>query len=784
MLFNYLKIAFRNFFRNPGYSSINIFGLSIGIATALVIFLWVLDEVKFDTGYPDHERIYQVMTNAIYPNGDVNTTESTTGPLAEAINNEIPDVEVAGRAADESNILLRHENTSLLQDGMWADPTILKIYSIKVLRGSSAKLLEDPNSFILTKKSADKFFPNGDAIGKNFVINEKYKMTVAAVVEDPLPNSSFSFDFLMPYDVHYKENEWMKQWGNYNDMTFLKLKPLSREEALNEKLKELFKAKCPDCHHQPFAQQLSSKHLYNHYENGKPDGGRIEYVKIFSLAAVFILIIACINYMNLATARSTSRSREVGVRKATGAHRSQLVSQFIGESFIITGVSTILSIGIVQALLPIFNSIMNKKISADFSDPKILFALLGLTAVTSIIAGSYPAFFLSSFRPATVLKGQLQSSLAGASLRKGLVIFQFALSVILMIGSLAIFKQTQYIMSTKLGFDRENILVFNMHAGVYDNQQTFKNEVLKFSGIHNVSFAGQDPFAVGAMTTGVKWQGKDEKDIVPFKLIFTDKDFLSTMKMELLEGSNFTNEKADSVNYIINETAAKRIGFKNAIGASLDVWDSPSGKVIGVVKDFHNVNLHNAIEPLIIMCRTNNTWRGFVKIEAAATTEAIKHLEAVHKKFDPAYPFQYDFLDKSFERQYTSESTIKNLSIAFTAIAIFISSLGLFGLASFMAERRTKEIGIRKVLGASVQQITFLLSSDFLRLLLIAFIIAIPIAWYFANEWLTAFAYHTDLTVAIPFIAAGVLLATALLSVGYQAIKAAIGNPVNSLRNE
>ncbi len=784
MFFNYLKIALRNFVRHPGYSSINIFGLSIGIATALMIFLWVLDEVRFDTGYRDHERIYQVLTNAIYPNGDINTGESTTGPLAEAINNEIPDVDAAGRAGDEPKMLLRNENNSILQDGMWADPTILKIFSIKVLKGNSAKLLEDPNSFILTKKTADKFFPNQDALGKNFVINEKYKMTVSAVVENPQPNSSFQFDFLLPYDVHYKENEWMKQWGNYNDMTFLKLKPLAKEEAVNAKLKDLFKAKCPDCHHQPFAQQLSSRHLYDHYENGRPDGGRIEYVKIFSLAAVFILIIACINYMNLATARSTSRSREVGVRKATGAHRGQLISQFVGESFIITCVSTLLSIGIVQALLPLFNSIMNKKIAVDFSDPKILIALVALTVFTSLIAGSYPAFFLSSFRPATVLKGQLQSSLAGASLRKGLVIFQFALSVILMIGSLAIFKQTQFIMSTNLGFNRENILVFDMRAGVSSNQQTFKNEALKFSGIHNISFAGQDPFSVGAMTTGVKWPGKDEKDIVPFKLIFTDKDFLSTMKMELIEGSNFTDEKADTVNYIINETAAKRIGYKDAIGAPLDVWNSPSGKVIGVVKDFHNVNLHNAIEPLIIMCRTDNTWRGFVKVEAAATQEAIKHLESVQKKFDPAYPFQYEFLDKSFERQYTSESTIKNLSIAFTSIAIFISSLGLFGLASFMAERRTKEIGIRKVLGATVQQITFLLSTDFLKLLFISFVIAIPIAWYFANEWLTAFAYHTDLTFAIPFIAAGVLLATALLSVGYQAIKAAIGNPVNSLRSE
>ncbi|MBS1506555.1 MAG: ABC transporter permease [Bacteroidetes bacterium] len=784
MVLNYLKIAFRNFSRHLGYSSITIFGLSIGLATSLMIFVWVLDELRFDTGYDDHERIYQVLTNAVYTNGDIKTSESTTGALAEAIANEIPEVEEAGRAGDEPNMLLRHENNSVLQDAMWADPSMLKIFSVHVLQGNPANLLVDPNSFILTKKTADKFFPGQDAIGKSFTINEKYKMTVSAVVEDPLPNSSFRFAFLLPYDVHYKENPWMAQWGNYNDMTFIKVKPGVNVSDVNVKLKKLMKSKCPDCHHQPFAQQFAERHLYNHYENGKADGGRIEYIRIFTLAAIFILVIACINYMNLATARSAGRSREVGVRKAIGSHRSQLIGQFIGESLLITTLSTLLAVVMVQLMTPLFNTVMNKQMTVDFTDPKLLIALVSLTVVTSLIAGSYPAFFLSSFRPASVLKGQLQSTLAGATLRKGLVVFQFALSAMLIIASLATYKQTQFILSKNLGFNRENVLVFDMHAGVSSNQATFKNEALKFPGIHAISFAGQNPFSIGMMTTGVKWPGKDEKDIVPFKLVFTDKDFLPTLKMELIEGSNFTDEKADSTHYIINEAAVKRIGLKNAIGASLNVWNSPSGKVIGVVKDFHNVNLHNAIEPLIIMCRTDNTWRGFVKVEANATQQAIKHLESVQKKFDPNYPFQYEFLDKSFEKEYTSETTIEKLSIVFTAIAIFISSLGLFGLASFMTERRTKEIGIRKVMGASARQITVLLSSDFLKLLLISFVVAVPIAWYGVSQWLITFAYHADLNFSLPLIAAGVLFMTAVLSVGYQSVKAALGNPVNSLKNE
>jgi len=342
----------------------------------------------------------------------------------------------------------------------------------------------------------------------------------------------------------------------------------------------------------------------------------------------------------------------------------------------------------------------------------------------------------------------------------------------------------QFIKTKNLGFNRENILVFDMHAGVTGNQESFKNEALKFSGIHSVAFAGQNPFSVGAMTTGVKWPGKGENEKVPFRLVWSDKDFIPTMKMELIEGSNFTNNKSDSTNYIINETAAKRIGYQRAVGSPLDVWNSPSGKVIGVVKDFHNVNLHNSIEPLIIMCRTQNTWRGFVKIESASAGRAIEHLAATQKKFDPAYPFDYEFLDKSFEKEYANESTIEKLSTAFTAVAIFISSLGLFGLASFMAERRTKEIGIRKVMGATVQQVTLLLSKDFLKLLVISFLVAIPLAWMGANQWLVTFAYHFDLTFVLPLIAAAVLFFTALVSVGYQSIKVAIGNPVESLRSE
>ncbi len=784
MLRNYMTVAFRNFYRHLGYSSINVFGLAIGIATSILISLWVIDELRVDTDFPDHKRIYQVLYNSTFSDGHMETSEGTSGLLAEAMMAEIPEVEAAGRWDDPAPTLLRIGNKSLLQKGLWTDPGILKIFSMKVVRGSDKDLLKDPNSFVITQRTAERFFPKEDPIGKTFKVDEKYEMTVSAVIENPSSTSSKQFDFLLPYGVHYKENPWMEAWGNFNDQTYIKIKDNVNVDELNNKLRTLVKSKCDKCYNQPFAQQLAEKHLYDHYENGKPDGGRIDYIHLFVFTAIFILMIACINYMNLATARSASRSREVGVRKATGAHRSQLIFQFIGESLMITSISIVLALVLVQLALPFFNDIIGKNIVVDFSKPSFLFSLVGLMVITSVIAGSYPAFFLSSFRPASVLKGQLESGLAGASLRKGLVVFQFALSVVLIMASLVVFEQTQFIMSKNLGFNRENILVFDIHEGVSHNQQTFKNEALKFSGIHSITFAGQNPFSVGGMTTDVIWTGKGENEKMPFKLIFTDKDFIPTMKMELKEGSNFTDNNADTIHYIINEAAAKRIGYQQPVGAPLNIWNNPSGKIIGVVRDFHNVNLHSNINPLIIICRTDNTWRGFVKIESASFKEAVKHLEATQKKFDPAYPFEYEFLDKRFDKEYANESTIKKLSISFTAVAILISSLGLLGLASFMAERRTKEIGIRKVMGATVQQVVILLSKDFLKLLVISFLLAIPLAWVAANQWLATFAYHIDLTFALPLIVACLLVAIAVISVGYQSVKSAFGNPVDSLRSE
>jgi putative ABC transport system permease protein len=784
MIRNYIIVAFRNFMRNTGYSSINVFGFSTGIATAILIFMWVAAELKYNTGFKDHEQIYEVLNNAANSAGEIKTGQSTPGPLAEAMMNEFAEVEFAGRVDFGNNMLLRYENNSLMQRGMWADPQILKIFSIPVLQGKSDKLLIDPSSFVITQQTAEKFFPNQSPLGKEFKIDEKYSMIIAAVVANPPANSSLQFDFLLPYEVYYKENKWMSEWGNYNDRTFFKLKEGADFATLDKKLRGLLKTKQNASSNEAFAQSISDTHLYNRYEDGKPVGGRIEYVRLLSIAAIFILLIACINYMNLATARSANRGREVGVRKVSGAHRGELIIQFISESLMITTASVVLALMIVQVVLPTFNQLMNQNLELNMLQPEFIAGMIALTIFTSLIAGSYPAFFLSSFRPAVVLKGLSNSRAAGSALRKSLVIFQFALSVAMIIFSLTVYEQIQFIKTKNLGFDRENVIVFDMHEGVYKNQETFKTEALKFPGVKNVTFAGQDPFSVSATTRDVVWSGKNPEENIPFKLVFTDKDFIPTLKFELLEGRNFIDNKSDTTNYIINEAAARIIGYKNPIGEYLSVWNSPTGKIVGIIKDFHNVNLRNNMEPVILMCRTDNTWRAFAKLENNSISRAVQHLGDVQKKFDPAYPFNYEFLDKNFQKEYMTENRTEKLSVVFTVVAILISCLGLFGLAAFTAEQRTKEIGIRKVLGASIRQITVLLCNDFVKLVAVSFVIATPLTWYLAADWLESFAYHIELTVLTPLLAAGLLLMIVLISVGYQSLSAALGNPADSLKND
>jgi putative ABC transport system permease protein len=553
---------------------------------------------------------------------------------------------------------------------------------------------------------------------------------------------------------------------------------------VNKKMADVITKNCKECAGiQPILHRYTDIRLHSNYKNGKVDGGRIQYIKGFMFTAIIILLIACINFMNLATARAAMRGREVGVRKVIGAQRKNLIIHFIGESLLITFFSMALALITVQLLLPSFNVLTGKSVGLDLSEPAILLALFSILLFTGILAGSYPAFVLSSFKPVTVLKGQAQSLLSGAGLRKTLVVAQFAISAVLISGSIIVNNQIQYIRTKNLGFNKDNVITMQLRGGVEKHIQAFRNEALKHPGIISMSTAQHNPFSVDNSTTDPIWPGKEDGEQISFRAITSDEHFIPTMGMQLIAGRNFNGARADTVNYIVNEAAVKAMRLDDPVGTPLEMWFG-KGQIIGVVKDFHNRNFREKIEPLIFTYYPENSWRIFIRLDGNNIQESISFLQDTYKKFDSVYPFEYSFLDKQFDDVYNAETTTGRLSIAFMVIAIIISCLGLFGLASFTAERRTKEIGVRKVLGASVPNLIMLLCSDFTKLILIALMIGLPFAYYLTSSFLAQYEYHTEMNLWIFVFVALLTLAIAILTVIYQSTKAATINPANTLRND
>lgn len=781
---NYLKTALRNLLRYKGYSFINIFGLTVGLATAIFIFLWVADEVSYDRFHKNGDRAFRLMRTATSNDGRIVTRSSMPEPLAEAMQNGVPEIESTLRLTWNMQLLVRSGEKAFYENGFYADSTLFSIFTFPLIQGNRENPLPDISSIAISEKLAEKYFNNEDPIGKILRIDQKSDFKVTAVFADVPKNSELRFDYVLPFEVWRKENKWSEGWGNTGMQMMASLKPGADPDAANKKIGGLIRKNCEDCTSIPFLFPYTKLRLYGEFENGQNTGGRIDYVLSLSLVAVIILIIACINFMNLATARAATRSKEVGVRKAIGAKRSGLITQFLSESFLLTAVALLFALMLVQLFLPFFNSLADKSIRLDFTDPLFLSGLLIVSLFATLLAGIYPAFFLSSFQPVSVLKGT--TPLSGGRFRKALVVVQFVASVVLILVSIIVYNQITFIRNTHLGFDKENILMLDQFQGVFKNQEAFKRDLLQNTRIRKVSFAGHHPFNVGHRTDDPSWPGKPEDGDISFKVIQCDYDFISLMNIPVLEGRNFTGlVKEDSSNFIINEQAMKVMGFtpENIIGTPFTLWET-TGRIVGVVKDFNNANLHEAIDPQIFVYNPKSTWRVYVKAESTDWAETIAYIKRTQLKYDPDFPFQYSFLDQEFNKLYSSEEVIGKLSLSFTVVAVLISCLGLFGLASFTAERRMKELGIRKVLGASAVKLIVMLCSDFTRLVFLSLIIGIPIAWYLGIKYLSGYTFHYELSV---WIFAGIsilVICIALLTVVYQAARAALANPVDSLRNE
>lgn len=785
MLKNYLKTSFRNLLRHKSYASINVLGLTVGLVTSIFILLWIIDELSFDRFYADADRLFKVMVNNTYPDGKIETYAATPAKLREAIEQEIPEVELAAHYSFETELLVKHESKGYNEVGIYADPALFKILGLPIVKGNEATPLVDIKSIAISEKLAEKLFKDEDPIGKMVNLGASHELVVTSVFVNLSQHSTLKVDFVASFELFAQENPWTQNWGSGGTRTTVLLKSSTAVDMANQKVADLIKRNCPDCTTTPFLFPYVKSRLYNEFENGKSAGGRIQQIYLFGTVALLILVMACINFTNLSTARATSRSREVGVRKSIGAQKSSLVFQFISESMLLSFIALIFAMVIVQLLLPFFNDLTSKAIQLDASNPVFLTGVLGITAICGLLAGSYPAFILSGFHPVNVLKGDTHLGLTGNALRKSLVIVQFATSIILVVGSIAVYRQLVFISEKNLGFDKDNIMVINQNEGIVKSYAAIKNDVHQLASVEGIAFGGNNIFTIPITTTDPVWSNKPDNSSILFKIYRCDAAFIPTLNIKIQRGRNFIDGQ-DASNYIINRKAAEVMGLslEDAVGSELDMWNG-KGKIIGITEDFHNDNLKFGIEPMIFMYSENVGSHYFIKLgEGLPLSETITQLEHIFQKHNPNYPFEFTFLDDVFNQEYRTEAVIGKLSLSFTVIAVLISCLGLFGLASFNAERRTKELGIRKVMGASVGNLVIMLCGDFTNLIIVSLFIAFPISWYLVREYLSGYAFHAEVNWGIFVLTAMIMLIIVLLSVGYQSAKAAMSNPVDSLRSE
>jgi len=789
MIKNFFKVAIRGLWKQKGYSFLNIFGLAMGMTCSLLILLWIRDEKSVDNFHANGDRLYSVYENQYY-DGKISSGFYTPGVMPDEMKKVLPEVEMAAGFTGMGFNTFQVGDKIMKQNGDAAGADFFRMFSYPLLEGSPATALASPASMAISRKMAVAFFGSPHAaIGKAIRFDNRKELTVMAVFEDLPGIASDKFDYLFNWWAWLDDNNWAKDWGNNGPNTLLLLRKDANAALVTRKITH-FLDKYNKEQSKAFRIELGMErfgdvYLHSNIVNGQIEGGRIEYVRLFSIVAIFILCIACINFMNLTTARSVKRAKEIGIRKVVGAVRPALIRQFMGEAVLLAFFSVLLALGMVLLVLPGFNQLTGKEIAFPFSSSSFWLSLAGLTLVTGIFSGSYPALFLSSFQPIRVLKGTLRFSPATTWFRKGLVVFQFVLSIVLIIGTIVVSGQVSYVQSVNLGYNRENLVYIPLDGDLTKKYKLFKEAALRLPGVDAVSRMSQQPTDVENGTGGVDWDGKDPNNLVMFTQLSAGYDLAKTMDLQVVKGRDFSPAfGTDSVGYLLNEEAARRVGYKDPIGRRLTFWQK-KGTIVGVVKDFHFNSLHDPIRPLVIRCREEEDYgSALIRTRAGRTPEILKGLEKICRELNPKFPFSYTFSDDEYKKLYKSEEVVHGLANCFAGLAIFISCLGLLGLAMFTAEQRTKEFGIRKVLGAKAGTLFTLLSKDFLLLVLVAFLLASPLAGWAMYKWLQNFAYHIQLEWWV-FLLAGVLaLLIALLTVSFQAIRVAVANPIKSLRTE
>ena len=797
MLKNYFKSAFRNLFKRKSFSFLNIAGLSVGIAAAALIFLWVEDELTYNEYFKDRDHLYQVMTNQTY-SADTYTFASTPGPLAPTIKSEIPGVKAAARTTWGDRSLFTKGDKSLYGFGMNVDSPFLSMLNFDFIRGSATNAFSQLHSIVLNEKLALKIFNSTDVVGQTVKLDNKQDYVITGVYKSFPTNTRFeSIEWLAPFEIFFLKNEWLKDWGNNGVQTFIQMQPEANVSLIAKQLDSFIVKRGTGFIARPQLLAANDWRLRSEFKDGKPNGGRIRFVSLFSIIAWIILILACINFMNLATARSEQRAREVGVRKVMGSGKGMLVRQFLFESILMSFIAVLFAAGIIALALPYFNTLVEKEISLGFFKPLHLASLIVIGLICGIIAGSYPALYLSSFNPITVLKGlKLPSSFGVSMVRRVLVVSQFVISIALIICTLVIYQQVVHTRNRELGIKKENLLTVNQQLITTQQQgdvglhfRVFRNDLLATGVVENAALSNNSAFQVGSNSSAFQWRGKEEGKQVLISMDWVTPEIIATKGMKILAGRDFYQDGlADSTNLIINESMARLITKdpSKAVNEIID-RDGTHFTVIGVVKDFIYNNIYGTTAPLVFFNDVNASNTNIINIRFKPDVnfkEGLAKIGNVFKKYNPTYPFEYQFVDDEFDKLFKGESLIGKLAGVFAGLAIFISCLGLFGLAAYTAERRIKEIGIRKVLGASIGQLTAQLSASFLKLVIISCIIAAPIAGWLMYKWLQDYEYHVSLQWWMFVIPALGAVFIAILTVSFQAIRAALMNPVKSLRTE
>lgn len=787
MLRNYIKIAFRSLLKNQTYSFINIGGLAIGLASSILIFLWVADEYAYDKFQVNYRNIYKLYQSQEW-NGHIGTGNSMPYKLKDVLlqkSSKIKSVVLTNWG--EGNLLQVGENR-LNKYGLSASEDFFKMFSYDLIAGDPTTALDEPTKIVITESTAKAFFKDGNALNQTIKVDNGAELKVSGIVKDVPEQSFFAFDYVLPFSYYEKTNSWIGRskdnWDNNSFQMYALLQEGTAKEEVDQAIASIIKDNNPKATTAKlFLHPMEKWRLHSNFEEGKNTGGQIVYVRLFTSIAIFVLIIACINFMNLATARSESRAREVGIRKSIGSCRKELIFQFLGESIVITAIAFLFAIVLVELAMPGYNTLVNKNISIDYTNPRLWAVAISFVLIIGSLAGSYPSFYLSSFDAVKVLKGKVNVGKGASMPRKVLVTLQFGFSIFLIIGTVVIYQQIQHVKNRDMGYDRENLIQIWTNGELEQNFPTIRQE-LENTGVVESVCKSNSPVTAIFSNNEVKWQGMPSDQRVAFSTIATEYDYTKTMGIKMIEGRDFSRDFNDTLSVVVNEAAIKMMGMENPIGKKIEM-NRTQFEIVGVMPDIVMGSPYTPVEPMTLIF--DPSWSSTVTVRLSKTSDlpsSLAKVESVFRKLNPNYPFQYRFTDADFQKKFTDINLISRLAGIFAALAIVITCLGLFGLAAFTAEQRTKEVGIRKVMGASVSSLVLLISKDFTRLVIFAFLFSAPVAWWFLNNFLEQYPYRIEIAWWILIGVGAFALLLALIIVSMQALKAAVMNPTRSLRSE